>query len=53
MLFPTNFWGGNIDTFGHLTEDLSMRGEFFLFYSYASVSGGPLLVALVAGEAAL
>lgn len=53
LLFPTNFWGGNIDTFGHLAEDLSMRGEFFLFYSYASVSGGPLLVALVAGEAAI
>lgn len=53
MLFPYNFWGGNIDTFGHLTEDLSMRGEFFLFYSYSSVSGGPLLVALVAGEAAI
>ncbi|XP_019457860.1 PREDICTED: lysine-specific histone demethylase 1 homolog 1 [Lupinus angustifolius] len=53
MLFPYNFWGGDLDTFGHLTEDLSMRGEFFLFYSYSSVSGGPLLVALVAGEAAL
>ncbi|XP_028780276.1 lysine-specific histone demethylase 1 homolog 1-like [Neltuma alba] len=53
MLFPYNFWGGNIDTFGHLTEDLSMRGEFFLFYSYSSVSGGPLLVALVAGDAAI
>ncbi|XP_057447074.1 lysine-specific histone demethylase 1 homolog 1 [Lotus japonicus] len=53
MLFPHNFWGGNIDTFGHLTEDLSMRGEFFLFYSYSSVSGGPLLIALVAGEAAI
>lgn len=53
MLFPYNFWGGNLDTFGRLTEDLSMRGEFFLFYSYSSVSGGPLLVALVAGEAAI
>ncbi|KAG4992019.1 Lysine-specific histone demethylase 1-like 1 [Glycine soja] len=53
ILFPYNFWGGDIDTFGHLTEDLSMRGEFFLFYSYSSVSGGPLLVALVAGEAAI
>ncbi|KAL0393386.1 UNVERIFIED_CONTAM: Lysine-specific histone demethylase 11 [Sesamum radiatum] len=30
-----------------------MRGEFFLFYSYSSVAGGPLLVALVAGEAAV
>ncbi|KAK7840761.1 lysine-specific histone demethylase 1 like protein 1 [Quercus suber] len=53
MLFPYNFWGGDIDTFGHLTEDQSMRGEFFLFYSYSSVSGGPLLVALVAGDAAI
>ncbi|KAF5455688.1 hypothetical protein F2P56_025238 [Juglans regia] len=53
MLFPYNFWGGDIDTFGHLTEDPSMRGEFFLFYSYSSVSGGPLLVALVAGDAAI
>ncbi|KAJ7981720.1 lysine-specific histone demethylase 1-like 1 [Quillaja saponaria] len=53
MLFPYNFWGGDIDTFGHLTEDLSMRGEFFLFYSYSSVSGGALLVALVAGDAAI
>ncbi|XP_050233963.1 lysine-specific histone demethylase 1 homolog 1 [Mercurialis annua] len=53
LLFPYNFWGGEIDTFGHLTEDSSMRGEFFLFYSYSSVSGGPLLIALVAGEAAV
>ncbi|XP_052191763.1 lysine-specific histone demethylase 1 homolog 1 [Diospyros lotus] len=53
MLFPYDFWGGNIDTFGHLTDDSSTRGEFFLFYSYSSVAGGPLLVALVAGEAAI
>ncbi|KAL2460423.1 Lysine-specific histone demethylase 11 [Abeliophyllum distichum] len=53
ILFPYDFWGGEIDTFGHLTEDPNMRGEFFLFYSYSSVAGGPLLVALVAGDAAL
>ncbi|XP_030498394.2 lysine-specific histone demethylase 1 homolog 1 [Cannabis sativa] len=53
ILFPYNFWGGDIDTFGHLSEDPSMRGEFFLFYSYSSVSGGALLVALVAGDAAV
>ncbi|KAG6472634.1 lysine-specific histone demethylase 1 homolog 1-like isoform X1 [Zingiber officinale] len=52
MLFPHVFWDGELDTFGHLTEDSSNRGEFFLFYSYSSVAGGPLLVALVAGEAA-
>ncbi|KAJ8762223.1 hypothetical protein K2173_007379 [Erythroxylum novogranatense] len=53
LLFPYNFWGGEIDTFGHLTEDSSARGEFFLFYSYSSVSGGPLLIGLVAGDAAI
>ena len=52
MLFPYVFWGTDLDTFGHLTEDPSRRGEFFLFYSYATVAGGPLLLALVAGEAA-
>uniref|UniRef100_A0ACD5ZIV9 Uncharacterized protein n=1 Tax=Avena sativa TaxID=4498 RepID=A0ACD5ZIV9_AVESA len=53
MLFPFDFWDGRVDTFGHLTEDSGQRGEFFLFYSYSSVSGGPLLVALVAGESAI
>ncbi|KAL9670222.1 hypothetical protein QQ045_007773 [Rhodiola kirilowii] len=53
LLFPNAFWEGELDTFGHLTEDQSMRGEFFLFYSYSSVSGGPLLIALVAGQAAV
>ncbi|KAJ4834640.1 hypothetical protein Tsubulata_020208 [Turnera subulata] len=52
MLFPYVFWETDLDTFGHLTDDSSSRGEFFLFYSYATVSGGPLLLALVAGEAA-
>lgn len=53
MLFPHVFWGAELDTFGHLCEDTSRRGEFFLFYSYAAVSGGPLLIALVAGDAAI
>lgn len=52
MLFPHVFWGTDLDTFGHLTDDSSNRGEFFLFYSYATVAGGALLIALVAGEAA-
>ncbi|TYI29568.1 hypothetical protein ES332_A05G325300v1 [Gossypium tomentosum] len=42
MLFPYVFWGTDFDTFGHLTNDPSRRGD----------SGGPLLLALVAGEAA-
>eukprot|EP00850_Spirogloea_muscicola_P012275 SM000078S22134 [mRNA] locus=s78:514444:519523:- [translate_table: standard] len=53
MLFPHAFWGPELDTFGRLSEDPSQRGEFFLFYSYARVSGGNLLIALVAGEAAI
>ncbi|GLJ06652.1 hypothetical protein SUGI_0044070 [Cryptomeria japonica] len=53
MLFPHVFWGAELDTFGHLCHDVARRGEFFLFYTYASVSGGPLLIALVAGEAAI
>ncbi|KAK4799592.1 hypothetical protein SAY86_024957 [Trapa natans] len=53
MLFPYVFWGTDLDTFGHLTDDSSTRGEFFLFYSYATVAGGPLLLALVAGESAV
>ncbi|CAA7390842.1 unnamed protein product [Spirodela intermedia] len=52
MLFPRVFWSTDLDTFGHLSDDPSRRGEFFLFYSYATVAGGPLLIALVAGEAA-
>ncbi|KAJ8425014.1 hypothetical protein Cgig2_030541 [Carnegiea gigantea] len=52
MLFPHVFWGTDLDRFGHLSEDPVRRGEFFLFYSYATVAGGPLLLALVAGEAA-
>lgn len=52
MVFSHVFWGEDLDTFGCLSEDSNQRGEFFLFYSYHTVSGGPVLIALVAGEAA-
>ncbi|KAK3003473.1 hypothetical protein RJ639_018229 [Escallonia herrerae] len=52
MVFPHVFWGEDLDTFGCLNEHGHRRGKFFLFYSYHTVSGGPVLVALVAGEAA-
>lgn len=52
MVFPFNFWGEDLDTFGSLRESSERRGEFFLFYSYHTVSSAPVLVALVAGEAA-
>ncbi|KAF3604633.1 hypothetical protein F2Q69_00038501 [Brassica cretica] len=51
MLFPSVFWGDDLDTFGCLNDSSIDRGEFFLFYAYHTVSGGPALVALVAGEA--
>ncbi|KAK7262722.1 hypothetical protein RJT34_30302 [Clitoria ternatea] len=52
MVFPYVFWGEDQDTFGCLNEYSHQRGEFFLFYSYHTVSGGPAIIALVAGEAA-
>lgn len=52
MVFPHVFWGEDLDTFGSLNEESHKRGEFFLFYSYHTVSGGAVLIALVAGEAA-
>ncbi|XP_022734993.1 lysine-specific histone demethylase 1 homolog 2-like [Durio zibethinus] len=52
MVFPHVFWGEDLDTFGCLNDTSNNRGEFFLFYSYHTVSGGPVLIALVAGEAA-
>ncbi len=39
--------------FGHVAASGQRRGLAFLFYSYADVSGGALLIALVAGDAAL
>ncbi|GMH25528.1 hypothetical protein Nepgr_027371 [Nepenthes gracilis] len=52
MFFPRVFWDADVDTFGCLRDQSHRRGEFFLFYSYHTVSGGPVLTALVAGEAA-
>ncbi|KAK4342040.1 hypothetical protein RND71_037856 [Anisodus tanguticus] len=52
MVFPRVFWGEDLDTFGCLNHYSHRRGEFFLFYSYHTVSGGPVLIALVAGDAA-
>lgn len=37
--------------FGHVARSAKERGLFFLFYSYAHISGGAVLAALVAGEA--
>ncbi|KAK9804501.1 hypothetical protein WJX73_000258 [Symbiochloris irregularis] len=51
LLFSKAFWG-RVDMFGRLPMDTASRGEYYLFYSYTGVSGGPVLTALVAGKAA-
>ena len=38
MLFPHAFWSGQ-DMFGRIAPSVGQRGEFFLFYSYANISG--------------
>ncbi|EIE24819.1 hypothetical protein COCSUDRAFT_36098 [Coccomyxa subellipsoidea C-169] len=52
MLFPHAFWR-KADMFGRIAPSRECRGEFFLFYSYATISGGAVLAALVAGDAAV
>jgi lysine-specific histone demethylase 1 len=39
--------------FGHVNSDVRQRGRFFLFYAAHGISGGAVLTALVAGDAAL
>jgi hypothetical protein len=51
MLFPRCFWGDR-DMFGLVQPDPARRGAYYLFYTYEAVSGGSMLAALVAGEAA-
>ncbi|KAK9846501.1 hypothetical protein WJX81_005367 [Elliptochloris bilobata] len=50
LLFPTAFWGAR-DMFGRVAPSTRERGQFFLFYSTAGLSGGAVLVALVSGRA--
>jgi len=52
LMFPKVFWSEDEDMFGHVAEDPASRGEAFLFYSYAHISGGAQLTALIAGSAA-
>ncbi|KAF3651064.1 putative beta-glucosidase 18-like [Capsicum annuum] len=45
MAFPHLFWGEDLDNFGCLNRYSHRVGEVFLFYSYHTVSGVPVLVA--------
>lgn len=51
MLFDRNFWG-QADTFGAVADTPRDRGDAFLFYSGAGISGGAVLIALCAGACA-
>ena len=56
MLFREPFWNTAQDTFGRVAESRNSRGDFFLFYQYAPLSGpggGAVLIGLVAGSAAV
>lgn len=53
LLFPETFWGTAYDMFGRVGEGRADRGEAFLFYSCAHISGGALLIALCAGKLAV
>ncbi|WIA32039.1 hypothetical protein OEZ86_002891 [Tetradesmus obliquus] len=52
LLFPHCFWGDK-DMFGHVSSEPRQRGRYYLFYTYDSISGGAVLAALVAGDAAV
>ena len=41
ILFPYKFWGDD-DMFGVVREENELRGLYYLFYSYADVSGESL-----------
>jgi hypothetical protein len=54
MLFEDAFWDTDDgdDIFGYINESQEMRGENYMFYSYAGISGGAQLTALSSGNAA-
>lgn len=54
MLFEDAFWDTDDgdDIFGYINDSQEMRGENYMFYSYAGISGGAQLTALSSGNAA-
>ena len=49
LCFNKVFWDPSIHLFGHVSNSTISRGELFLFWS---ISKAPVLIALIAGEAA-
>lgn len=53
LLFPYVFWDDTVDYFGCVPEKSEDRGESFLFNNLHRCMGQPILLALVAGSAAI
>jgi len=52
LLFPEVFWDDNVDYFGHFAESIELRGEFYMFWNLHRCVKQPILIALMAGDAA-
>ncbi|XVF73864.1 hypothetical protein PTKIN_Ptkin13bG0015700 [Pterospermum kingtungense] len=51
--FPEVFWDDTVDYFGVTAEETDNRGHCFMFWNVRKTVGAPILIALVAGKAAI
>ncbi|XP_022772687.1 lysine-specific histone demethylase 1 homolog 3-like isoform X2 [Durio zibethinus] len=51
--FPEVFWDDTVDYFGVTAEETDSRGRCFMFWNVRKTVGAPVLIALVAGKAAI
>ncbi|XWS25862.1 hypothetical protein CRYUN_Cryun27aG0103800 [Craigia yunnanensis] len=51
--FPKVFWDDTVDYFGVTAEETDSRGHCFMFWNVRKTVGAPVLIALVAGKAAI
>ncbi|KAA3464415.1 lysine-specific histone demethylase 1-like protein 3-like [Gossypium australe] len=51
--FPEVFWDDTVDYFGVTAEETDSRGHCFMFWNVRKTVGVPVLIALVAGKAAI
>eukprot|EP01114_Cavostelium_apophysatum_P002798 TRINITY_DN1249_c1_g1_i1.p1 TRINITY_DN1249_c1_g1~~TRINITY_DN1249_c1_g1_i1.p1 ORF type:complete len:1140 (-),score=314.71 TRINITY_DN1249_c1_g1_i1:99-3518(-) len=52
LSFPHSFWDPNLDYFGQTNQSHHLRGEYYMFWNLERCTGTPVLIALMAGEAA-
>ncbi|XP_022759701.1 lysine-specific histone demethylase 1 homolog 3-like isoform X2 [Durio zibethinus] len=51
--FPEVFWDDTVDYFGVTAEETNSRGHCFMFWNVRKTVGAPVLIAVVAGKAAI